>query len=80
MISGVCMALAIHQLSDKDVSQWDEYVLKTPAATFFHRAGWKTVLQQAFGHQPYFLYAEHEGEIVGILADKESLCDLSPLY
>jgi len=67
MISGVCMALAIHQLSDKDVSQWDEYVLKTPAATFFHRAGWKTVLQQAFGHQPYFLYAEREGEIVGIL-------------
>jgi FemAB-related protein (PEP-CTERM system-associated) len=36
-------------------------------ATFFHRAGWKTVLERAFGHSTYFLYAEESGKIVGVL-------------
>lgn len=38
-----------------------------PEATFFHRAGWKQVIEQAFGHKTWFLYIEEEGEIQGIL-------------
>ncbi|MCB1705685.1 MAG: FemAB family PEP-CTERM system-associated protein, partial [Halioglobus sp.] len=33
----------------------------------FHRAGWKTVLERAFGHRTFFLYARQDGEIVGVL-------------
>lgn len=36
-------------------------------ASFFHRAGWKTVIEQAFGHKTWFLYAESGGRIEGVL-------------
>ena len=53
-----------------DLSQrkrWNAYVFKHPQATFFHRAEWKTVIEQAFGHRTYFLYAERAGAICGVL-------------
>lgn len=59
--------LTIHQLSEDKFSLWDAFVSKSAEATFFHRAGWKTVLESAFGHRGYFLYAERNGEIEGIL-------------
>lgn len=58
---------SIHQLQPKDVTKWDEFVLKCPEATFFHRAGWEIVINQAFGHKTYFLYAELNGQIHGVL-------------
>jgi FemAB-related protein (PEP-CTERM system-associated) len=61
------MTLTIRQLDERVVDAWDDYVLRTPSATFFHRAGWKTVLEQAFGHRTCFLYAEDQHGIVGIL-------------
>lgn len=59
--------ITIHQLSADNFSRWDEYVFKSEEATFFHRAGWKTVLESAFSHRSYFLYAERNGEIEGVL-------------
>jgi FemAB-related protein (PEP-CTERM system-associated) len=50
-----------------DEARWDEFVLNCPEATFFHRAGWKRVIERAFGHKTWFLYAESEGHIQGIL-------------
>jgi len=50
-----------------DVSRWDAYVLTHPEATFFHRAGWQRVIEQAFGHRTHFLLAERDGAIVGVL-------------
>lgn len=59
--------ITIHQLSEDNFPRWDAYVSQSEEATFFHRAGWKTVLESAFGHPGYFLYAERNGEIEGIL-------------
>lgn len=59
--------LSIRLLSDRDVERWDNYVDQAPQATFFHRAGWKQVLEEAFDHNCHFLYAEHNGELVGVL-------------
>lgn len=61
------MTLTVRTLEEQTVNRWDDYVQRADGATFFHRAGWKTVLESAFGHQTYFLYAEDEEEIVGIL-------------
>ena len=36
-------------------------------ATFFHQSGWKEVIERAFGHKTFFLYAENDGIITGIL-------------
>lgn len=61
------MALVVKELLETGFSDWDAYVGRSPAATFFHLSGWKTVLERAFGHTTHFLYAEQNGKIVGIL-------------
>lgn len=61
------MTLEVKALDEAGFGRWDDYVLQAPPATFFHRAGWKSVLERAFGHRTHYLYAEHEGRIVGVL-------------
>ena len=58
-------ALQVRELQPVDFSRWDEFVSACPEATFFHRAGWKHVIEEAFGHRTYFLYAEAGGRIEG---------------
>ena len=48
-------------------ARWDAFVLACPEATFFHRAGWQRVLHQVYRHATFFLYAEQDGRIVGVL-------------
>jgi FemAB-related protein (PEP-CTERM system-associated) len=50
-----------------DCARWDEFVLRCPEATFFHRAGWNEVIARAFGHRTCFLLAEVDGVIEGVL-------------
>jgi len=57
----------IKTLDDSSIQQWDDFVENTPSATFFHKAGWKEVIEKAFGHKTYFLYTENQGKITGIL-------------
>ena len=57
----------IRELQSVDVARWETFVEAAPGATFFHRAGWKTVIERAFGHPTHFLYAESGGRIEGIL-------------
>lgn len=38
-----------------------------PEATFFHRAGWQKMMRDVFRHDTYFLYAEADGRIQGVL-------------
>ena len=53
---------------DQAVSaRWDAFVLAHPQATFFHRSGWLRVIERVFGHPGYFLYAERDGVIEGVL-------------
>ncbi|MEO6748196.1 MAG: FemAB family XrtA/PEP-CTERM system-associated protein [Casimicrobiaceae bacterium] len=48
-------------------ARWDAFVMGCPDATFFHRAGWQQVIAGVFGHATYFLYAERNGVIEGLL-------------
>ncbi len=57
----------IRTLSDKDTDRWEQFVEQCPDATFFHKAGWKKVLELAYGHKTHFLFAEQDGEIQGVL-------------
>lgn len=59
--------VTINEMQSADEVRWDQFVTDHPDATFFHRAGWKTVIENAFGHKTHFLYAESNGEIQGIL-------------
>jgi len=59
--------LQVRMMTPADAAKWDAFVFACPEATFFHRAGWNEVLQRAFGHRTYFLLAEENGAIQGVL-------------
>jgi FemAB-related protein (PEP-CTERM system-associated) len=59
--------MRVGNLQPADFPRWDAFVAACPDATFFHRAGWKTVIDRAFGHSTHFLYAETAGRIEGVL-------------
>lgn len=61
------IVLKVVELADTEFARWDAFVETCPEATFFHRAGWKTVLESAFGHPTHYFYAERDGEIEGLL-------------
>ncbi len=65
--SAVEAPVTIGLLQPADSARWDEFVLACPQATFFHRAGWQSVIEGAFGHKTWFYYAESGGRIVGVL-------------
>jgi FemAB-related protein (PEP-CTERM system-associated) len=60
--------LFIRLLSDDNRPAWDEFVeYQCVEATFFHLAGWKEVMEKAFGHTAHFMLAERGGVIEGVL-------------
>lgn len=67
VIEGALAEVSIRPLSPEDAARWDAYVLAHPQATFFHRAGWQRVIEQAFGHPTHYLQAERAGKLVGVL-------------
>ncbi|MSP02191.1 MAG: FemAB family PEP-CTERM system-associated protein [Acetobacteraceae bacterium] len=61
------MAVTIRPLDDARAQAWDAFVLAHPDGTFFHRAAWAGVIEAAFGHRTFYVQAERDGDIVGIL-------------
>ncbi len=62
--------LQVRLLAENDLaakSRWDEFVFACPEASFFHRAGWQHIIRKVFRHRTYFLYAERNGIIEGVL-------------
>ena len=62
------VAPIVREMQASEIARWDAFVADCPEATFFHRAGWKQVIEQSFGHKTWFYYTEIEGKITGILA------------
>jgi FemAB-related protein (PEP-CTERM system-associated) len=59
--------LTVGSLDAASHARWDDFVSRCPEATFFHRAGWQAVIEAAFGHPTWFMYAEADGQILAIL-------------
>lgn len=57
----------INKLTPALFEQWDSYVKNHQYGSFFHLSGWQTVIQKSFDHACYFIYAEKDGSICGIL-------------
>lgn len=57
----------VRRLGDGGHADWDAFVQVCPGATFFHRAGWRRLLEGVFGHRAHYLYAERGGRISGVL-------------
>jgi len=62
--------ISIHRLAPNDAvgaQRWDAFVMACPQATFFHRAGWQRIVREVFQHDTCYLYAQDEGQMVGVL-------------
>lgn len=59
--------VTVKSLQAADAAAWDRFVFACPHATFFHRVGWKEVIERAFGHRTHYLFAQSGNEIVGVL-------------
>jgi FemAB-related protein (PEP-CTERM system-associated) len=57
----------VRQFAPGDEAAWDRFVQQCPAATFFHRAGWREILENVLDHRCYYLLAEQKGQIRGVL-------------
>lgn len=62
--------LTIKRLEPDDqatAANWDHFVMGCDHATFFHLAAWQQLIREVFRHRTYFLYAERDGVIEGVL-------------
>ncbi len=60
-------ALTIRPYQESDREAWDAFVFACPQATFFHRVGWREILEGVFRHRTHYLVARRGEQIVGVL-------------
>ena len=56
----------IREMQPGEEGAWDDYVTSSPAGTFCHLSGWKTVVERTLGHRCYYLVARNHRGICGI--------------
>ncbi len=53
---------------ESEVEEWNNYVTGNPAASIYHRAEWKTLIRETFGHESFYFFArDKSGHIRGVL-------------
>jgi FemAB-related protein (PEP-CTERM system-associated) len=50
-----------------DEAAWERFVAHCPDATFFHRIGWRSILENVLRHRAHYLLAMRGAEIAGVL-------------
>lgn len=63
----VSSPVRVWTLGATDRKRWDAFVEECPEGTFFHLSGWKNVIENVLGHPTYYLYAESQRGIEGVL-------------
>ena len=59
--------IQIRSASEADAQAWDDYVLAHPQGTFFHRYGWKRLIESSYRYPGHYLVAERDGSLCGVL-------------
>jgi serine/alanine adding enzyme len=54
-------------VASPDPAAWDAFVRAHPDATGYHLWGWREIFERTFGHEAFYLAAQQQGHIVGIL-------------
>ncbi|HEV2220873.1 MAG TPA: FemAB family XrtA/PEP-CTERM system-associated protein [Casimicrobiaceae bacterium] len=61
------IAVRVRPFATGDEGRWDAFVDACASATFFHRAGWRDILENVFRHRCHYLIAGRGDEICGVL-------------
>lgn len=57
----------IHLLTD-EFTDWNRYVSANPSTSIYHRAEWRALIENTFGHESFYFFARgSDGTIAGIL-------------
>ena len=59
--------VTVRPFANADAGRWDAFVEGCPEATFFHRIGWRDIIEDVFSHRCHYLVAERGRELVGVL-------------
>jgi FemAB-related protein (PEP-CTERM system-associated) len=59
--------VVVRPAASSDAAEWDAFVERCADATFFHRFGWREIIDDVFRHRSHYLVAQRAGRIVGIL-------------
>lgn len=59
--------MKIELLKKEEEKKWDAFVNKQKDATFYHQIGYKKVIEETFGHKPYYLIAKEKNRWLGVL-------------
>ena len=60
-------SIEIRAASESDAQSWDDYVLAHPHGSFFHRYGWKRLIESTYRYPGHYLLAERQGCLCGVL-------------
>ena len=62
------ISAAVVETAGPESTEWDRYVLATPHATGYHLLGWRSIVEQSFGHHTdYLLAKDTQGRARGVL-------------
>jgi FemAB-related protein (PEP-CTERM system-associated) len=59
--------LQVRPFVRQDAARWEAFVDACAEASFFHRIGWRELLERCFGHRTHYLIAERAERLVGVL-------------
>lgn len=65
--ASVTTDVCVRAFASGDEANWDRFVEGCPDATFFHRAGWREILENVLHHRCHYLLAERAGALCGVL-------------
>ncbi|HEV8014987.1 MAG TPA: FemAB family XrtA/PEP-CTERM system-associated protein [Stellaceae bacterium] len=57
----------VRSLAPEDEAAWEGFVFAQPSTNFFHRAGWRRVIESSLGHRAHYRCAWRGDTLVGIL-------------
>ena len=61
------MPVKVRLYNEDDRRKWEGFVDGSVNSALYHRIRWKDVVEKTFGHKTYYLLAEDQGGIAGIL-------------
>jgi FemAB-related protein (PEP-CTERM system-associated) len=59
--------IAVRAFDATDAQRWEAFVHSCADASFFHRIGWREIIEDVFRHRTHYRIAERRGKIAGIL-------------
>jgi len=57
----------VRDFTSGDAGAWEAFVERHPGSTFFHRLGWRELMESEFRHKTHYLVAKQGSHVAGIL-------------